>query len=587
MRVLLLLVLACLPELALAQVAPAAPPRPTYCNPLALDYGYTPFPEYSTAGRHRATADPVVTLFKGNYYLFATNQRGYWWSPDLASWHFVERSFLKPENKVLDDLCAPAVLAVGDTLFVIGSSHNPDFVLWRSLDPQANKWEKAADPFPLAGWDPDLFLDDDGKLYFYYGSSNDQPLYGVQLSRKTYQPLGAPQPLFGLNDQQFGWQRFGEYLDNTFLNPFMEGAWLTKHAGKYYLQYGAPGTEFSGYADGVQVASQPLGPYAPQPHNPFAWKPGGFARGAGHGNTFQDKWGNWWHASTMVIAVKNNFERRLGLWPAGFDASGTLYCNTTFGDYPHYLPTGPTNHLQNQFTGWMLLNYNRPVQASSTLGGHAPNLAVDESIKTYWSAASASPGEYFQTDLGSVCTVRAVQINYADQDVSPAFLGRQPGLYHQYRLYHSLDGKTWQLLVDKSQNKTDIPHDYVELKAPLRTRYLKLENRHMPTGKFALSGLRVFGLGSGTRPPAVRDFVVLRTATDKRSAWLKWAPVDAATGYNIHIGLAPGQLYSCAMVQGANDYYFKGMDKDRTYYFTIEAFNENGVSSRTPVQKVE
>lgn len=40
-------------------------------------------------------------------------------------------------------------------------------------------------------------------------------------------------------------------------------------------------------------------------------------------------------------------------------------------------------------------------------------------------------------------------------------------------------------------------------------------------------------------------------------------------------------------VQGANDYYFKSMDKDRAYYFTIEAFNENGLSARTPVQRIE
>jgi xylan 1,4-beta-xylosidase len=561
--------------------------RPTYCNPLNLDYGYTPFPEFSTAGRHRATADPVISLFKGDYYLFSTNQKGYWWSPDLASWHFVARSFLKPENKVLDDLCAPAVRAMGDTLFVLGSSHNPDFALWRSTDPKANKWAKAVDPFPLAAWDPDLFLDDDGRLYLYYGSSNEFPLYGVQLSRKTYQPIGQPQPMFKLNDAQFGWQRFGEYLDNTFLNPFMEGAWMTRHAGKYYLQYGAPGTEFSGYADGVQVADRPLGPFAPQAHNPVSYKPGGFARGAGHGNTFQDKWGNWWHTSTMVIAVKNNFERQLGLWPAGFDAACTLYCNTAFGDYPHYLPTGPADHRQSQFTGWMLLNYQKPVQVSSTLGGHAANYAVDERIQTYWSAATANPGEYLQTDLGSVSTVRAVQINYADQDVNPAFLGRQPGLYHQYQLLHSLDGKTWQVLVDKSQNLTDVPHDYVELKNPVRTRYIKLVNKHMPTGKFAISGLRVFGLGSGAKPAVVKDFVVLRTATDKRSAWLKWAAVDGATGYNVYTGLGADQLYSFIQVQGANDYYFKGMDKDRAYYFTIEAFNENGLSARTPVQRIE
>jgi hypothetical protein len=578
------LLLALLPLLALGQ---AAPPKPTYCNPLDLDYGYTPFERFATAGRHRTTADPMIVPFKGTYYLFSTNQKGYWHSPDLGKWQFESRSFLNPENTVLDDLCAPAVCAVGDTLLVIGSTQKADFALWMSTDPLHNKWSKAVDPFPLAAWDPDIFLDDDGKLYLYYGSSNEYPLYGIQLSRKTLRPIGQPVPLFKLNDAQFGWQRFGEFLDNTFLPPFMEGASMNKHGGKYYLQYGAPGTEFSSYADGVQVAEHPLGPFTPQAHNPVSYKPGGFARGAGHGNTFQDKWGNWWHVSTMIITVKNNFERRLGLWPAGFDKEGTMYCNTAFGDYPHYLPTGPADHLQSQFTGWMLLNYQRPVQVSSTLGGYLPNYAADENIKTYWSAATANPGEYLQTDLGSVCTVRAVQVNYADQAVNPAFLGKQAGLYHQYQLLHSLNGKTWKVLVDKSQNKTDVPHDYVALPTPVRTRYIKLVNKHMPTGKFAISDLRVFGLGSGAKPAAVKEFTVLRTAADKRSAWLKWAPTDRAAGYNVYFGLGPDKLYSCIQVQGANEYTFKGMDKDRPYYFTIEAFNENGISTRVPVKKVE
>lgn len=65
----------------------------TYCNPLNLDYGYTPIPNFSESGRHRATADPVITMYKRDYYLFSTNQWGYWWSPDMLHWHFIRRSF--------------------------------------------------------------------------------------------------------------------------------------------------------------------------------------------------------------------------------------------------------------------------------------------------------------------------------------------------------------------------------------------------------------------------------------------------------------------------------------------------------------
>ncbi|AMM50430.1 xylosidase [Rufibacter sp. DG15C] len=553
----------------------------TYCNPMNLDYGYTPIPNFTESGKHRATADPVIVTYKGDYYLFSTNQWGYWWSSDMYHWNFVSKSFLKPHHKVYDDLCAPAVFVMGDTMLVFGSTHEKNFPLWMSTNPKGNEWKEAVEPFQVGAWDPAFFLDDDGRLYLYWGSSNEFPLYGIEINRKTFAPIGEKKPLIHLNHEKFGWQRFGEYLDNTFLDPFMEGAWVTKYQGKYYLQYGAPGTEFSGYADGVQVSDHPLGPFTPQPHNPFAYKPGGFVRGAGHGNTFQDKWNNWWHVSTVVVSVKNNFERRLGVWPAGFDKDGVLYSNTTFGDYPHYLPNGPADHLKSRFTGWMLLNYNKPVTVSSTLAAYAPNYAVDESIKTYWSAATGDKGEWVQTDLGALSTVRAIQLNYADQDAE--FLGKQTNTYHQYKIYHSTNGKKWKLLVDKSQNKTDVPHDYIELKEPVKARYLKLENIHMPTGKFAMSGFRVFGNGMGSKPKPVNNLVVLRTQKDKRSAWLKWSQSADAYAYNIYVGIAPDKLYNCIMVHGSGEYYFKGMDKDLPYYFQIESINENGVSERSPV----
>lgn len=579
----------------------------TFCNPINIDYGYTPIPNFSEQGRHRATADPVITLFKDNYYLFSTNQWGYWYSSDMLNWKFVPRKFLKPYHHVYDELCAPAVLATKDTLFVIGSTYTLDFPLWMSTNPTKDDWKEAVDSFKVGAWDPALFEDDDGRLYIYFGSSNTYPTHGQEINRKTFQPIGERKELLHLNDSIHGWERFGEYNDNTFLKPFIEGSWMTKHNSKYYLQYGAPGTEFSGYGDGVYVGEHPLGPFTYQSHNPFSYKPGGFARGAGHGATYQDKLGNWWHVSTIIICVKNNFERRIGIWPAGFDSDGILYCNTAYGDYPYYL--APSNSpgggglnqnanktsasLQNEasyheaFTGWMLLNYNKPVVVSSTLGGYEANYAVDENIKTYWSAATGNKGEWLQTDLGTVSTVRAIQINYADQDVDTSFLGKIPNLYHQYKIYASNDAKNWNVIVDKSSNKKDVPHDYVELSQPVQARYLKIENLHIPTGKFALSGFRVFGTGNGSKPDTVKNFIALRGDSERRNAWLKWQVNDNATGYTIYFGEAPNKLYNNVMLYGVNEYYLKALEKDKPYYFQIEAFNENGISAKTQVIKTE
>jgi len=573
---------------AFSQALPPGGRGATYCNPINIDYGYTPIPNFAEWGRHRATADPVIVRYKSDYYLFSTNQWGYWWSNDMLHWNFISKKFLRPWNTgTYDELCAPAVGIVGDTMIVFGSTYTSKFTIWMSTNPKANQWKPLVDSFEIGGWDPAFFTDDDGRLYMYNGSSNRYPTYGIELDRKTFKPIGTRTPMYLLEDWRYGWQRFGEHMDNTFLDPFIEGSWMTKHNGKYYFQYGAPGTEFSGYADGVVVGSKPLfdGIESTPQSDPLSMKLGGFARGAGHGSTYEDAYGNYWHISTIMLSVKNNFERRLGIWPAGFDKDDVMWCNTAFGDYPTYLPS-PSREGPGLRPNWFLLNYKKPITVSSALGTYSANNANDEDLKTYWSAATANKGEWIQTDLGNISTVNAIQINYADQDVDSDRLGKVNGQYHRYKLYSSTDGKKWTLLVDKSNNKTDMPHEYVELTRPVQAKFIKLENIHMPTGKFAISGLRVFGNGNGRKPDAVRTFFILRTEKDKRSGWIKWNPVNNAYAYNIYYGTAPGKLYNCIMVYDYNEYWFKAMDKLKTYYFAIEAINENGISERTKVLEV-
>lgn len=563
----------------------------TYCNPINVDYGYTPFDVFSKQGKHRATADPVIVNFRNKYFLFSTNQEGYWWSDDMLHWKFVYRKFLR-DNKYIHDLNAPAVWAMKDTLYVYGSTWQSDFPIWKSTNPTVDDWEIAVDTLMVGAWDPAFHYDEDkDKLYLYWGSSNVWPILGTEINTRTMQSEGYTVPIVKLFPEDHGWERFGEYNDNVFLQPFIEGAWMTKHNGKYYMQYGAPGTEFSGYADGVYVSNDPLDRFEYQNHNPFSYKPGGFARGAGHGATFEDNFGNYWHISTIFISVKNNFERRLGIWPAGFDRDDIMYCNTAYGDYPTLLPefAQERDFSKGLFTGWMLLNYQKPVQVSSTLGGYHANFAVDEDIKTYWSAASGDKGEWFQTDLGKVSTINAIQINYADQDVE--FKGKTLGKFHQYKIYGSDDGKKWKVIVDKSNNLTDVPHDYVELSSPVKARYVKLENLKMPTGKFALSGFRVFGKGTGSKPEKVENFIALRSSPkiygERRNIWFKWQQNSLADGYVIYWGKSPDKLYGSIMVYGKNEYYFAGADRTDAYYFQIEAFNANGISERTEFIKSE
>ncbi|WKZ60392.1 MAG: family 43 glycosylhydrolase [Cyclobacteriaceae bacterium] len=555
----------------------------TYCNPINLDYAYVPSTHtyYAQDESHRSTADPAVVNLRDTLYLFSTNQNGYWWSADMRTWNFVRQDFQK-NGRAGDNVCAPGAWAWGDSLLFIPSFVAPDpMPLYLSTDPKNARWTILRDSFEVGTWDPSFFKDDDGKAYVYWGSSNFYPLYGVELDAKNgYKPIGERKELSRLYPDEHGWERFGEDHMDTTIAPYTEGPWMTKHNGKYYYQYAAPGTEWNIYADGVLVGDNPLGPFEYQSYNPFSYKPGGFITGAGHGSTFKDKHGNYWHAGTMLNWIKYKFERRLGIFPTGFDDDGQLYCITAFGDYPNYHASGLRDHRESTFTGWMLQSYKKKVWASSSLPGRTPELAVNENIRNYWSAETNQKGEFLAVDLGAEVDIYAIQINYADEGAT--LRDKQDSIYHQYIIWNSHDGDSWNILIDKSKNRKDVPHDYIELKKPFTTRYLKLENVHMADGKFAIAGFRVFGKRDGALPKAVESFAVRRHA-DTRDATFTWQPVEGAYAYNIYYGIAPDKLYNCIMIHESAERYFRGLNKDVKYFAQIEAIGETGVSNRSNV----
>ena len=555
----------------------------TYCNPLNISYNYEPYNNNVKAnGSFRSAADPMALMFKGQYLLFSTNQGGFHHFDNLSDWDFMPATFQRRPTD--DDQCAPAGFVSGDTLFYTGSTYE-GLPVWYTTNPYTGRWKQAIGRNTLPSWDPCLFLDDDGRLYMYYGSSNEYPLKAVELSREDFSPISKIHDVVRLFPDKHGWERFGMNNDDEVtLKPFTEGAYMTKHDNKYYLQYGAPGTEFKTYADGVYVSDYPLGPFVYQKHNPMSYKPGGFVQGVGHGGTFSDKNGNYWHVGTCMLSLKYKFERRIGLYPVCFDNDGVMYSSTAFGDYPNWNADRNISSPADRFTGWLLLSYGKPVEVSSTDSTLSTSALSDENLRTYWAAQSGDPGEFIKMDLGAEKTVNALQLNFYDYKTVQH--NRASDLYYQYRIYASSNGKDWQLVVDKSDADRDVPHDYVELHNPLHTRFLMVENLHMPSGgHFCLSDFRVFGHADGSLPTQVRKLVVKRDRKDPRNALISWQPSAQAYGYNIYYGIAPDKLYNSITVLGNQDYDFRGMDSATDYYFTIEALGESGVSSKSPIVK--
>lgn len=548
----------------------------TYCNPLNVDYTYM---IYNSADdkSYRSGADPSVVEFRGEYYMFVTRSMGYWHSKDLLNWDFIQ-----PEKWYFEGSNAPTAWNYKDSvLYVTGNPSGAMSILYTD-NPKKGDW-KGVPSILYDLQDPMLFIDDDDQAYMFWGSSNTYPLRGKKLNKdKRFLVDGPTEELFKLDMDKHGWERFGENHSDTVLAGYMEGAWLTKHNGKYYMQYSAPGTEFNVYADGVYMADHPLGPYTYAPNNPVSYKPGGWMNGAGHGSTLVGPGGNYWHFASMALSANVNWERRLCMFPTFFDADGLMYTDTNFGDYPHFAPA--EKGKPGAFTGWMLVSYQKPVTTSSDREGNTGKNLTDEQVKSFWLAGSAGNKEWAQIDLVNPATVHAVQVNY--YDYKSDMYTKDVTLRHRYTIEGSLDGKNWFTLVNRSKSFRDTPNDYVQLDTPAKVRYIRYNNIEVPTPNLAISDIRVFGKGEGKKPQRVQDFRVERLK-DRRDAMITWKQQPNVQGYNIRWGIAPDKLYNSWLVYGDDHLLLKSLSTDQKYYFVVEAFNENGVGEPGKPVKAE
>lgn len=565
------------------------------CNPMNLPYKYQFIDTFGTKSVSREAADPSLVLFKGKYYLFPSMTGGFWYSDDLYDW-----KYKRTEELPVHDY-APDVKQIGEYLYFCASANLKNCSFYRSKDPLNEPFEEVPGSFPF--WDPDMFQDDDGRVYHYWGSSNKAPLYGVELDPADMSEIGSPVELLAA-DPLHGFERKGEdhiltkvrselelkMLEILGSAPYIEGAWMTKHNGKYYLQYAAPGAQYNVYADGVYESESPLGPFTYAKNNPFSYKPGGFIPGAGHGSTLCDKNGNWWHISTMRISLNHRFERRLGLFPAGFDKDGELFCDQRYADWPVPLPENGQKYEPWRDPEWYLLSYKKTVRASSCADGLPAGNVVDEDVRTWWKAASSAAGEWLEIDLGKVMRVNAVQINFADDYPSISFPDgvelkgdeymkryiEQRTLYTRWLAEYSEDGNSYTVLCDKRNADTDLPHDLIVEERGIKARYIRFTFTEIPYNQPAtVSGLRVFGCAEG-KVPEQTEITDCHFASEV-DLTLKWKDTDAV-GYNILWGHEAEKLYHSYMVFGATEQYLGGINANEDIYVRIDSFNEAGIT---------
>lgn len=453
---------------------PAGSPR-TYCNPL-------PIPDYpvgrnvrglrngdKTDGsflwfvdhveQYRELADITAIWHEGRWILYPSVDMA-WVSSDMgATWQH------QPLN-LRDVGYAPTVVRQGNR-FLLMASASPIYVASSPLGPFTELGRPKLPTGVPETTDPMLFVDDDGRLFFYWGCTETAGIFGVELDRTDpTRTVGEVKKVVPFSPGTQPWERVGEFNQQPNAG-WVEGAWMVKRNGRYYLTYSAAGTEHRAYAMGAYVGTSPLGPFTAQSHNPIFRTTAGLVTGTAHGSIVKGPGDRWWVFYTVAAGVAHGFERRLGMDVVEFDARGELTVPRATST-PQWLPGQGPGGSGPADTGWLPLNGGVQTLGSSTAPNLSGRLAVDHDLRTWWQPAETDRAPSLTSRLYAPAAIRAVRIAWRDVGLD-SNRGVPPGPYH-YRLELQTPGGEWRTAVDRSASDEDLLIDYREIEPTVASR---------------------------------------------------------------------------------------------------------------------
>jgi hypothetical protein len=475
-----------------------------YCNPLPM----------VIAPGGNASGDVTVIKEKGRYYMFCTGG-GAWISDDMLNW-----SFQRVENVPV----APDVVKFNGSFYMCGND-GPLFKAANPLGPYTSLGEWKNTPNVAGGWngafDMKIFIDDDNKPYLYYPGRGVSGIYVVPLDPNDLTRFAGPvKHLFGFDSNHI-WERYGEMNEYTDV-AWIEGPWLQKHNGTYYLQYSASGTQWKTYAEGYYTSKSPMGPFTYAPNNPLLRKTDGLVTGTAHGSVVEGPDGNLWQFYTIVLSNPPG-GRRIGMDRITFDKDGYMSVNIT--NTPQWAPAAVSDPAKgNSGSIPVTINKVRAMNALSKFSSEQPGreaaYAVDNSSGTWWEPTPADSVPALTIELSPATRFDVVQLFNIDA-VRLMFNGGRRGFgrppaatvsttptaqssdTYQYKIEVSMDGKTFTMALDQTKNTISRNTIFEEI-SPVKCRFVRLTITNWPrTTPLGILEFTVFGKPAESLPAAV------------------------------------------------------------------------------------
>lgn len=477
----------------------AQPLSRQYCNPLPMQI----------APGANASGDVTVIEHSGKYYMYCTGG-GAWVSEDLLNWEYKE---VKHCARIP---VAPDVAEFNGRFYMSGNSC-PLYVADDPLGPYelVGEWSNTGEI--SEGWneafDTHIYVDDDNQPYLFWPGRGISGIYGVKLNpEKMNEFVGKPVHLFQFNSMH-KWERYGEANEYPGV-AWIEGPWVIKRNGIYYLEYSASGTQWKTYAEGYYTATSPLGPYEYASNNPLLQKTEGLVTGTAHGSIVMIPGTDKWYQFYTIVLSNPPGGRRIGMDPVVFDEEG--YMSVVVTDTPQPAPLAKAIDTPKSMP--LTINKVRAMNALSKVSseqfGFFGSYAVDNYSGTVWMPEEEDKEPSLLIELSPATRFDVVQLYNVDAmrimfgGVAPRAAGfRRMRSYaeqvYKYKLEVSMDGEKFTTVVDKTANNTSRNITFDEFD-PIECRFVKLTvtgwPENMPRG---IIDFTVFGYPSRELPPAV------------------------------------------------------------------------------------
>ena len=424
-----------------------------------------------------------------------------WVSDDLLNWDFHAVEHIPGAPDLAEYNGKFYLTGNSDHVYAASDPLGPyeDLGLFKNTGPVEQGWN--------GGFDCKIFVDDDNQPYLFWPGRGISGIYGVKLDPNDLTKfVGTPTHLFGFNPMH-AWERYGEMNEYPTV-AWIEGPWVIKRNGIYYLEYSASGTQWRSYAEGYYTATSPLGPYTYAPNNPLLRKTEGLVTGTAHGSIVKMKDRDEWYQFYTIVLSNPPGGRRIGMDKITFDADGLMYCTITESPQP-----APGRTASANVPASIPVSINKMVGGdtkstfSSAKDGYPAAYAVDNYSGTVWMPQDDDKTPSFTLDLGPATPYDQIQ-HFTVDAMRVMFNGPRRGFgaaavipVYKYKLEVSSDGNKFVTVLDKTKNNVAKDVVYDEF-APINCRFVRFTVTDWPKDTpLGVIDFTVFGYPQGAELP--------------------------------------------------------------------------------------